>query len=169
AWVGSDAFTQSGTSTGPIAPIYSGNPQKNGGTSLGEKFLDINSIQIPSFGNSGPYVPPFYLRSPHRWNHDMSFFKNFTITERQKIQFRAGLFNIFNQAYPRFILGDFSNSDVNTRLNTVCLVHKNNVPNGTGGTTNNVCDPTGGFRFTDGRQGDATNTRSEEHTSELQS
>lgn len=149
AWVGSDAFTQSGTSTGPIAPIYTGNPQKNGGTSLGDKFLDINSIQIPTFGNSGPYVPPFYLRSPHRWNHDMSFFKNFVITERQKIQFRAGLFNIFNQAYPRYILGDFSNSDVNTRLNTVCNVKVDNVPNGTGGTSNGICDPTKGFHFDD--------------------
>ena len=109
--------------------------------------MDLGAIGIPTFGNSGPYISPFYLRAPHRWNHDMSFFKNFNISERQKVQFRAGFFNIFNQAYPRFFQGDFSNSDVNVRLGTVCNVFVNGVPNGTGGTSNNVCDPTKGFHF----------------------
>jgi hypothetical protein len=147
AWVGTDAFSNSGITTGAIAPAFARNPQVTGGLSLGEKFMDISAIGIPSFGNSGPYVSPFYLRAPHRWNHDMSFFKNFNISERQKIQFRAGLFNIFNSAYPRYIQGDFSNSDVNVRLGTVCNVFVNGVPNGTGGTTDNVCDPTKGFHF----------------------
>lgn len=147
AWVGTDAFSNSGITTGAIAPTFSRNPQVTGGLSLGEKFMDISAIGIPSFGNSGPYVSPFYLRAPHRWNHDMSFFKNFNISERQKIQFRAGLFNIFNQAYPRYIQGDFSNSDVNVRLGTVCNVMVHNIPNGTGGTTGDVCDPTQGFHF----------------------
>jgi hypothetical protein len=145
--IGSDAFSNSGITTGAIAPTFAGNPQTSGGTSFGKKFLDINSIGIPPFGTSGPYVSPFYIRAPHRWNHDVSFFKNFNISERQKIQFRTGLFNIFNQAYPRFIQGDFSNSDVNVRLNTVCNVKRNGVPNGSGGTSDNVCDPTGGFSF----------------------
>ena len=144
---GTDAFGLAGTSTGAIAPVFLKNPQTSGGLSFGEKFMDINSIQIPAFGTSGPFVSPFYLRAPHRWNHDVTFFKNFNISERQKVQFRAGFFNIFNQAYPRFIQGDFVNSDVNVRLNTTCLVHRNGVPNGTGGTSDNVCDPTGGFAF----------------------
>ncbi|MFL6213531.1 MAG: carboxypeptidase regulatory-like domain-containing protein [Blastocatellia bacterium] len=148
AAVGSDAFSSSGPTTGAIAPILLRSPQVTGGLSLGERFMDINSVQIPGFGGSGPYVSPFYLRSPHHWNHDMSFFKNFNISERQKVQFRAGFFNIFNQAYPRYIQGDFSNSDVNVRLDTVCNVHRNGVPNGTGGTSDNICDPTGGFSFT---------------------
>jgi hypothetical protein len=149
AWTGTDAFSQSGITTGAIAPTFSRNPQVTGGLSLGERFMDLSAIGIPSFGNSGPYVSPFYLRAPHRWNHDVSFFKNFNISERQKIQFRAGFFNVFNQAYPTYIQGDFSNSDVNVRLNTVCNVHVNGVPNGTGGTSDNVCDPTGGFHFDD--------------------
>jgi hypothetical protein len=147
AWTGSDAFGLAGTSTGAIAPIITGNPQTSSGVKLGEKFLDLSTIQIPGFGDSGAYVSPFYIRSPRRWNHDVTLFKNFQITERQKIQFRAGFFNLFNQAYPRFIQGDFVNSDVNVRLNTVCNVTMNGVPNGTGGTSDNVCDPTQGFHF----------------------
>jgi hypothetical protein len=147
AWVGTDSFGQAGNSTGAIAPILANNPQLNGGTSLGTKFLDLNAVSIPGFGLSGPYVSPFYIRSPHRVNHDISLFKNFVISERQKIQFRAGFFNIFNQAFPRYIQGDFSNSDVNVQLNTVCNRRVNGVPNGAGGTADNVCDPSGGFSF----------------------
>lgn len=149
SWVGTDAFGLAGTSTGAIAPVISSHPQVSGGTQLGDRFLDLSTISIPSFGNSGAYVSPFYIRAPHRWNNDVSFFKNFQITESQKFQFRAGLFNIFNQAYPTFIQGDFVNSDVDVRLNTVCNRFVNGVPNGTGGTSDNVCDPTGGFRFDD--------------------
>ena len=147
AWVGSDAFANSAISSGAIPPVFLRNPQTSGGIGLGSKFMDLGAIQTPTFPNVGPYISPFYLRAPHRWNHDMSFFKNFNITERQKIQFRAGFFNIFNQAFPRYIQGDFSNSDVNVRLNTVCKVKRDNVPNGTGGTSNGICDPTGGFSF----------------------
>lgn len=149
AWVGTDSFGQAGTSTGAIAPVLATNPQISNGVSRSERFLDLNAVSIPAFGQSGPYVSPFYIRAPHRWNHDVSFFKNFVISERQKIQFRTGFFNIFNQAFPRFIQGDFSGSDVNVQLNTVCNVFRNGVPNGTGGTSDNVCDPSGGFHFDD--------------------
>ena len=148
AWIGSDAFANSNVSSGAIPPVYLNNPQTSGGLSLGKRFLDLNAIQIPTFPNVGPYVQPFYLRAPHRWNHDMSFFKNFRITERQRIQFRAGFFNIFNQAYPRYAQGNSqADNDIYTTLNVVCKVKRDNVPNGTGGTSNGVCDPTGGFTF----------------------
>jgi hypothetical protein len=149
AWIGSDAFAQSNVSSGAIPPIFLRNPQTSGGTSFGEKFLDLGAIKIPTFPNVGPYVSPFYLRAPHRWNHDMSFFKNFNISEGQKIQFRAGFFNIFNQAFPRYAQGNSqADNDIYTTLNVVCNVHRNGVPNGTAsGTTDNVCDPTGGFSF----------------------
>ncbi|MEW6126042.1 MAG: carboxypeptidase regulatory-like domain-containing protein [Acidobacteriota bacterium] len=148
AFFGTDAFSNSGSSSGAVTPVYLGNPQVESGLKLGSRMLDLNALAIPSFGTTGPYVQPFYLRAPHRWNHDITFFKNFQLTERQKIQFRAGFFNIFNQAYPRFIQGDNSNSDINVRLITECNVKVNGVPNGTGGTTDNVCDPTKGFKFT---------------------
>jgi hypothetical protein len=148
AWVGTDAFGQAGVSTGAIAPILARNPQTTGGTTLRERFLDLGTVQIPAFGDSGPYVSPFYIRAPRRWNHDISFFKNFQITERQKIQFRTGLFNIFNQAYPRYSqFNAEADNDIDVRLFTVCNRRVNGVPNGTGGTSDNVCDPTGGFSF----------------------
>ena len=39
-------------------------------------------------------------------------------------------------------------NDINLNLNTTCNRTFNGVPNGVGGTVDNVCDPTGGFAFT---------------------
>jgi hypothetical protein len=75
-------------------------------------------------------------------------FKNFGISESKKIQFRAGFFNLFNQAYPRFN-SDNNQSDIDVELRTECNVKLSGIPNGSGGTSDNVCDPTKGFHFTD--------------------
>lgn len=159
-WYGSDAFngTNAGASLGAVTPIYLGNPAV-GGTNLGGHAFDITKLAIPSFPNTGPSQPPFYIRTPSRSNFDVSFFKNFSITESKKIQFRTGLFNIFNQAYPTQINTTATNlggTDMFLTLDTVCNV-RTQVPNGAGGTSN-PCDPTKGFRFTDGRNGDRSDT-----------
>jgi hypothetical protein len=151
-WYGSDAFngTNAGASLGAITPVYLGNPRV-GGTGLGEKVFDLSKLGIPAFPNTGPSQPPFYMRTPGRSNFDISFFKNFKITEEKKIQFRTGLFNVFNQAYPTQInVGTTSpfGSDIFLALETVCN-RRITVPTGDGGNTASVCDPTGGFRFTD--------------------
>ena len=104
---------------------------------LGNKIFDISKLAIPTFGSSGPAVPPFYLRTPSRSNFDVSFFKNFNISESKKIQFRTGLFNVFNQAYPTLTNVTATNlqgSDIFLALDTVCLRTVANVPNGIGGT-----------------------------------
>lgn len=160
-WYGSDAFngTNAGASLGAVTPVYLGNPQV-GGTELGIKAFDLSKLAIPSFPNSGPSQPPFYLRTPGRSNFDISFFKNFSIDETKKIQFRTGLFNVFNQAYPTRINVTSTNltgSDIFLALDTVCL-RRVTVPTGNGNATANACDPTGGFRFTDGRAGDRSDT-----------
>ncbi|HEX7334340.1 MAG TPA: carboxypeptidase regulatory-like domain-containing protein [Pyrinomonadaceae bacterium] len=160
-WYGSDAFngTNAGASLGAVTPIYTGNPQL-GGTGLGQKVYDLSKLAIPSFPNTGPSQPPFYIRTPGRSNFDISFFKNFNITESKKIQFRTGLFNVFNQAYPTAINTTSTNltgSDIFLALDTVCL-RRLNVPNGNGTNVANPCDPTGGFRYTDGRPGDRSDT-----------
>jgi hypothetical protein len=150
AWYGSDAFngTNAGASIGAITPIYLGNPLK-GGTALGSKFLDLSQLAIPAFPNTGPSQPPFYIRTPGRSNFDISFFKNFNITEEKKIQFRTGLFNIFNQAYPTRINATSTNpqdSDIFLALETVCN-HTVRRPSGDGTNVADVCDPTQGFSY----------------------
>ena len=160
-WYGSDAFngTNAGASLGAVTPVYLGNPQV-GGTALGAKVYDLSKLGIPTFPNTGPSQPPFYIRTPGRSNFDISFFKNFNITESKKLQFRTGLFNVFNQAYPTRInvtSTTLTGSDIFLALDTVCN-RRLNVPNGNGTNVSNPCDPTGGFRYTDGRAGDRSDT-----------
>jgi hypothetical protein len=160
AWYGSDAFngTNAGASLGAVTPIYASNPQV-GGTKLGSKAYDLSALKIPTFPNTGPSQPPFYIRTPGRSNFDISFFKNFNISESKKFQFRTGLFNVFNQAYPTQINTTSTNltgSDIFLTLDTVCN-SRVTVPNGIGGTQN-PCDPLAGFRYTDGRSGDRSDT-----------
>lgn len=150
-WYGSDAFngTNAGASIGAITPVYLGNPQV-GGNKLGDKAFDLSKLGIPSFGNTGPSQPPFYLRTPGRSNFDISFFKNFNITEEKKIQFRTGFFNVFNQAYPTQINVASTNpadSDIFLALETQCN-RTLRRPNGDGGNVADICDPTGGFSYT---------------------
>jgi hypothetical protein len=167
AWYGSDAFNAQGQSVGAITPVYLKNPSLSG-SKLGEKTLDISALKVPSFGQSGPSQPPFYLRTPSRSNFDVSFFKNFNFNETKKLQFRAGFFNIFNQAYPnRYDITNPDNSDINLTLNTYSLdrhVNGNDpnspisesgtcvssAPNGSGGIRANICDPAKGYAFTQG-------------------
>jgi hypothetical protein len=151
AFFGTDAYNINGNNnTGGIAPIFLRDPRIGNSKKLGDKILDIDAIAIPGFGETGPAQIPYYLRFPSRSNFDVSFFKNFKISESKSFQLRAGFFNIFNQAYPSPVGGmDINNpstSDIHLRLETQCNVRVT-VPNGIGGE-NTVCDPTGGFAFT---------------------
>jgi len=133
-----------GGDRGGLAPIYTCDP-RTGNTKVGTKILNIDCIKIPAFGENGDLVPKYNLRMPTRINHDLTLFKNFGITGEQKIQFRVGFFNLFNQAWAT----TQSAADVDLVLDTVCNVSVNGVPNGIGGTADNVCDPTKGFIYTD--------------------
>lgn len=88
----------------------------------------------------------------------MTLFKDFDFGEDRRLQFRAGFFNLFNQAYPRS--SGQAGDDINVYLDTECLVEVNGVPNGAGGTSDEVCDPTGGFRFVDLTQQEFGNIQS---------
>jgi len=152
AWFGTNAFINQGLNTGGITPIYSGNPSLSN-NQVGSKIFDISKIAIPQqVGSSGPLSPPFYMRLPSRSNFDVSFFKNFKISESKSIQFRSGFFNIFNQAYPtRIDITNPNNSDINLTLNTACnvTVDGSTIPNGAGGFIGgNICDPSKGYHFT---------------------
>lgn len=149
AYFGSDAFNNGGNNAGPVGVVYRGDPRVNGGSKLGERILDLNALAIPGFGVSGPHQPSYYMRTPSRSNFDVSFFKNFKISEAKKFQFRTGFFNIFNQAYPTRVNVENANlSDIHLTLATTCNRRADGVPNGIGGTRDGVCDPTGGYSFT---------------------
>jgi Carboxypeptidase regulatory-like domain/TonB-dependent Receptor Plug Domain len=138
-----DVVGPTNTSGNALAPSYTCDPRLPG-KNVGEKVLDINCISVPEFGTNGDLIPPYNIRTPTRFNHDLTLFKNFTISGDQKLQFRVGFFNLFNQAFANVVSG----ADVNLELNTTCRVQVPSLPNGAGGTATNVCDPTGGFDYT---------------------
>jgi hypothetical protein len=141
-------FDATGGDQGPgdITPVYTCDPRLSGGSNVGDKILDINCIGIPGFGQTGPFIAPYDMRTPARNFHDITVFKDFALGGAKRLQFRVGAFNIFNQAYPVYRVNGLNDFDLT--LATSCNVRVTGVPNGAGGTTD-VCDPTGGFSFTD--------------------
>jgi hypothetical protein len=137
-----DVVGPSGTGGNGLAPAYTCNPQLSG-KNAGEKLLDINCISVPGFPNNGDLVPPYNIRTPTRTNTDLTLFKNFEIRGDQKVQFRVGFFNVFNQAFPNTFIG----GDINLTLDTTCRVVVPGVSNGAGGTVD-ACDVTKGFNYT---------------------
>jgi hypothetical protein len=125
-----------------LAPVYTCDPRL-GNTAVGTKLLDINCLAVPEFGQNGQLVPPYDIRTPTRVNHDLTLFKNFTTYGDQKLQFRVGFFNLFNQAFAN----TNQTADINLTMETTCNVRVLGVANGAGGTAD-VCDPTKGFQFT---------------------
>jgi hypothetical protein len=138
-----DVVGPSNSGGNALAPTYTCDPRL-GGTAVGSKILDINCIAVPAFGENGDFVPPYNIRTPTRFNHDLTLFKNFEIADERRLQFRVGFFNLFNQAFANTIIVN----DVNLTMDTRCRVRVPSVPNGAGGSATNVCDPTGGFEFT---------------------
>jgi hypothetical protein len=154
---GSDAYATAGYAAGAIAPIFTKNPNLDG-KNVGDRVLDLSAIQIPAFGSSGATISPFYFRTPRRSNWDVSLFKNFRVAESRNLQFRAGFFNIFNQAFPKNIDNqNASNSDIYLTLNTTCgrtpvnqtlvladgtkATFTQTFPNGIGGTASGQVNP----------------------------
>jgi hypothetical protein len=128
-----------------ITPVFTCDPVNKSAKKVGDKILNVNCLGIPRFGESGPFVPSQYIRMPSRANFDITVFKNFQLGENtsRKLQIRVGAFNLFNQAVP-----GTGGQDVDLALQTTCNVRRNGIPNGLGGTVDNICDPTGGFSYT---------------------
>jgi hypothetical protein len=141
-----------------IAPVVLRNAV-TGNTNLNGSYLDVAAFQVPAFGTSGPFQSPFYLRSPTTSNFDVTFFKNFNITESKRLQFRLGLFNVFNQAFANPDLGDIAGlNGQSLALNTIntidpatgtCFRVPVGTPTGTGtiAADSTLCDPTKGFQI----------------------
>lgn len=138
-----DVVGPSNSGGNALSPVYTCDP-RTGGSKVGDKVLNIGCISVPEFGTNGDLIPPYNIRTPTRFNHDLTLFKNFAIRGDQRLQFRVGLFNMFNQAFANAA----SAADVNLTMETTCRRTVSGLANGAGGVANNVCDPTGGFDFT---------------------
>jgi hypothetical protein len=163
AFFGNNALPGGNATSSAIMPVITRNPI-TGNTGLNQTYIDPTAFAVPAFGTSGAYSSPFYIRSPTTSNFDMTFFKNFNITESKKLQFRLGVFDIFNQAFPNPDLGDIAGlNGTSLSINTQfpidpasrtmanpggnCFLIPVGTPTGTGtiqpGST--LCDPTKGF------------------------
>jgi hypothetical protein len=127
-----------------LVPTYTCDPRLNG-RNVGDKLLNIACVSVPPFGTNGTVIPPYNIRGPWHSTHDLTVFKNFALAGSQKLQFRAGFFDIFNTAYANTTIGS---PDIDVTLDTVCNRHVDHVPNGAGGYVDGVCDPSGGFHYT---------------------
>ena len=56
---------------------------------------------MPAYGQQGPLNWP-YMRGPAYFDSDLALFKNFQITERQKLQFRISAVNWLNHPLGQF-------------------------------------------------------------------
>jgi hypothetical protein len=127
-----------------LVPVYTCDPTLNG-SKVGDKLLNIACVSVPPFGTNGSVIPQYNVRGPWHSVHDLTLFKNFPMHGSQKLQFRAGFFDIFNTAYANTTIGS---PDVDFALDTVCNHLVDHVPNGAGGYKDRVCDPSGGYHYT---------------------
>lgn len=92
-----------GTQSVPVRPLLTCDPRSG----LKEnQYLNPSCFALPTPGNNGPMVQPAAY-GPGFYNTDMSLFKNFTITEHQKLQFRFEAFNFLN--HPNYTFGQDAN------------------------------------------------------------
>jgi hypothetical protein len=77
----------------------------------GQSFND-QCFGMPAYGQQGPLVWP-YMRGPAYFDSDLALFKNFQITERQKLQFRISAVNFLNHPLRQFGLAGISDQELN--------------------------------------------------------
>ena len=90
-FLGTNAF-------GYLPPVLTCDPSK--GLASGQYF-NPGCFAAPSPGQVGSIVWP-YIKGPAFFNSDLSLFKNFSITERQKVQIRFEAFNFLNHPLKEF-------------------------------------------------------------------
>jgi hypothetical protein len=89
------------TATNLFANVISGVPLKNSGSAKDNlnAYMNLAAWAAPAIGTFGDSGRGMF-RGPGQWNLDFSTFKDFTVTERWRLQFRSEFFNLFNHANP---------------------------------------------------------------------
>jgi hypothetical protein len=101
-WFGSSSYNN-------LLPILTCNPSKN--LKSGQSFNPA-CFGMPAYGQQGPLQWP-YMRGPAYFDSDLALFKNFQITERQKLQFRISAVNFLNHPLRQFGLAGNSDQSLN--------------------------------------------------------
>jgi Carboxypeptidase regulatory-like domain len=108
--IGISNQNQLGSNAPPLMPSLICDPRS--GLHSGQYF-NPSCFAPPAAGTQGNYVWP-YIHGPAYFNSDLSLFKNFNITERQRLQFRFEAFNFLNHPLPQF--GAEGNGDLTLKF-----------------------------------------------------
>jgi len=140
-WLGTNAYGGSGG--GLLLPEVVCDPRKH----ASGQYFNPNCFQAPAYGTQGTYIWP-YLRNPAYFDSDLALFKNFQITERQKLQFRLSATNWMNHPLGQFGLAGNFDESLNFSNNYTASVPNNPSPAGTecgflnATVTNGACNVT---------------------------
>jgi len=101
SWFGSNAYND-------LLPTLICNPRSHGKS----QYFNPNCFGMPAYGQQGQLQWP-YMRGPNYFDWDLGLFKNFQITERQKLQFRISAVNWLNHPLRQFGLANTSDESLN--------------------------------------------------------
>ncbi len=125
SWYGTDG---GGGGYTVMVPALSCNPQHHASGA----YFNPNCFTTPAYGAQGSQVWP-YLRGPAYFDSDLGLFKNFQISERQKVQFRVSAVNWLNHPLSQFGLAGSGDESLNlTRTYSAQIA---DVKNGVGSTS----------------------------------
>lgn len=106
SWLGSNAYWG-------LIPALSCDPRHH----ASGLYFNPDCFTTPPYGQQGNINWP-YLRGPAYFNSDLALFKNFQITENQRLQFRISAVNFLNHALPQFGLAGNADQQLNFDLHT---------------------------------------------------
>ena len=105
-WFGSNAYQV-------LQPVVTCDPRKHASGA----YFNPNCFAPPAYGQQGTLNFP-YLHGPAYFDSDLGIYKNFNVTERQKIQFRVSASNWLNHPLPQFDLAGITDEQINFTQNS---------------------------------------------------
>jgi hypothetical protein len=126
-WLGTNAYGGSGG--GLLLPKLTCDPRKHGSG----QYFNPGCFTVPAYGTQGDFIWP-YIRNPSYFDSDLAVFKNFQITERQKIQFRLSATNWLNHPLGQFGLAGNADESLNFSTSVPATISGSAV-----GSTGNEC------------------------------
>ncbi len=79
-------------------------------------YFNPGCFGMPAYGQQGPLEWP-YIKGPAYFDSDLALFKNFQITERQKLQFRISAVNFLNHPLKQFGLAGNADQSISFQRN----------------------------------------------------